>query len=118
MFRLISSSLIALCLMTSGAAYAQNNMMGIGAARCADILTLSGSREFQITLMAWTTGFFTGANMATISTEGVYRDISTLNRDQIAYDVQSFCSANPSAPVIAVIERMLPSFRVLKWKAP
>jgi hypothetical protein len=109
--------MILVATAVASPAYSENNMAGYGTIPCCEVLTYLPTAEFRSRLMAWTTGFFTGANMVTTASRGVYRDLSNLDPDAIAAQILIFCKSNPETPVIGAVEPLFASFGTLRWEA-
>lgn len=86
--------------------FAQTNMAGIGATNCSEIQQHLSNKQYRSALLSWTTGFYTGINMALITTGQNSRNLSGITENTIIENIASFCSKNPQKPIIAATENM------------
>lgn len=90
------------------------NVAGLGAVLCREVLPHMDSKPFQSQLFAWATGFLTGVNMSNQANGSGYRDFSTMKMDVILGEVRAACGRNPDLPLISAIEPMYPQFPARK----
>jgi hypothetical protein len=81
-------------------------MAGIGASPCWDLQPHFDDKRFRTALLAWTTGFYTGANMAAVARGEPYRDVNGITEELVATEVMRFCGSNANQLIIAAVERM------------
>ncbi|RVO68336.1 hypothetical protein [Sinorhizobium meliloti] len=93
---------------------ASQNVAGLGAVLCREVLPHMDSKPFQSQLFAWATGFLTGINMNNQANGQGYRDFSTMKMDIILGEVRAACARNPDLPVISAIEPMYQQFPARK----
>ncbi len=86
------------------------NIAGIGAASCRDVLRYIDEKPFQTQLYAWVTGFLSGINMTNVSGGRGYRDLTQINSDVVLGEVRAACAKTPGKPVISAIEPMYMKF--------
>lgn len=86
------------------------NVAGLGAVLCREVLPAMDNKSFQSQLFAWVTGYLTGINMTNEANGVGYRDLTTLNMSVVLGEVRAGCGRNPSAPVIMTVEPMYQNY--------
>lgn len=90
------------------------NVAGLGAVLCREVLPHMDTKPFQSQLFAWATGFLTGVNMNNQANGKGYRDFTAMKMDIILGEVRAACARNPDLPVISAIEPMYQQFPARK----
>lgn len=91
--------------LTSTPIFAQN-MVGLGAAPCREILPYMDSISFQSQIFAWATGFLTGVNISNQLNSVGQREFIPLKKEQIIDEIREKCTSSPNSPLISTIEPM------------
>lgn len=107
------AALVAIVVFVATTAQAQN-VAGLGAVLCREVLPHMDTKPFQSQLFAWATGFLTGVNMSNQANGSGYRDFTDLKMDVILGEVRAACARNPDLPVISAIEPMYVQFPARK----
>ncbi|MGR9293660.1 hypothetical protein ACU8OS_35430 (plasmid) [Rhizobium leguminosarum] len=105
---------VAVTIASFATTVAAQNVAGLGAVICREVLPHMDNRSFQAQLFAWATGFMTGVNMTNQANGLGYRDFTTMKMDVILGEVRAACARNPELPIVSTIERMYQQFPVRK----
>lgn len=97
-------------LLAAGTGADAQNVAGLGAVVCREVLPHMDSKPFESQLFAWATGFMSGVNMANQASGLGYRDFTSMKMDVILGEVRAACGRNPDFPVISAVEPMYQQF--------
>lgn len=123
MVRTIRSVLIAaVAALLCGPGQAQSpiNTVGLGAEQCQSVLERLVRDALYVEAIAeWSFGFYSGANIASIISNGRYKDIrmfTTGSYAEAVLPIISRCRADPSRRVIQVAEEVYALLPDIQWE--
>ncbi|MDB5616222.1 hypothetical protein [Tardiphaga sp.] len=104
------------CCFFALPAQAQNNALGYGLTTCSEFVTSYEPRQ-RMNVFAWTAGYFTGINLASVTSVARYRDLSGLPPDLVISLLLGHCTQNPRDQVARAADIIYVSLPLVVSKA-
>jgi hypothetical protein len=112
MRKLVAASMLSLAALLSAAQAEPLATSGMGLQSCeklaSDIKPAEGFNHIPNALMYfWVQGYMSAANIATLEGDGLYIDLSKFDEKVILPAILEFCTKNPQAKPISLIDQLL-----------